>query len=55
MLNRLSTIEISEEQRVINESERILAEENRKIEEAKRVEEDLLDNMKKLIGLNMMQ
>ena len=42
MLNRLSTIEISEEQRVINESERILAEENRKIEEAKRVEAELI-------------
>ena len=36
-LARLSTIEISEEQRVINEAERILSEENRKIEEAKRV------------------
>ena len=35
MLSRLSTIEISEEQRVINEAERILSEENRKIEEAK--------------------
>lgn len=42
MLNRLSTIEISEEQRVINEAERILAEENRKIEEAKRVEAELI-------------
>ena len=30
-LTRLSTIEISEEQRVINEAERILSEENRKI------------------------
>lgn len=42
MLNRLSTIEISEEQRMINEAERILAEENRKIEEAKRVEAELI-------------
>lgn len=42
MLNRLSTIEISEEQRVINEAERILSEENRKIEEAKRVEAELI-------------
>lgn len=42
MLSRLSTIELSEEQRVINESERILAEENRKIEEAKRVEVELI-------------
>lgn len=42
MLNRLSTIEISEEQRVINEAERILSEENRKIEEAKRVEVELI-------------
>ena len=33
-LARLSTIEISEEQRMINEAERILSEENRKIEEA---------------------
>lgn len=41
-LARLSTIEISEEQRVINEAERILAEENRKIEEAKRVEAELI-------------
>ena len=32
MLNRLSTIEISEKQRMINEAERILSEENRKIE-----------------------
>ena len=42
MLSRLSTIEISEEQRVINEAERILSEENRKIEEAKRVEAELI-------------
>lgn len=42
MLNRLSTIEISEEQRVINEAERILSEENRKIEESKRVEAELI-------------
>lgn len=42
MLNRLSNIEISEEQRVINEAERILSEENRKIEEAKRVEAELI-------------
>lgn len=42
MLNRLSTIETSEEQRVINEAERILSEENRKIEEAKRVEAELI-------------
>lgn len=42
MINRLSTIEISEEQRVINEAERILSEENRKIEEAKRVEAELI-------------
>lgn len=42
MLNRLSTIEISEEQRMINEAERILSEENRKIEEAKRVEAELI-------------
>ena len=42
MLSRLSTIEISEEQRVINEAERILSEENRKIEEAKRVEVELI-------------
>ena len=41
-LARLSTIEISEEQRVINEAERILSEENRKIEEAKRVEAELV-------------
>lgn len=42
MLSRLSTIEISEEQRVINEAERILSEENRKIEETKRVEAELI-------------
>ncbi len=42
MLSRLSTVEISEEQRVINEAERILSEENRKIEEAKRVEAELI-------------
>lgn len=42
MINRLSTIEISEEQRVISEAERILSEENRKIEEAKRVEVELI-------------
>lgn len=42
MLNRLSIIEISEEQRQINEAERILSEENRKIEEAKRVEAELV-------------
>lgn len=42
MLSRLSTIEISEEQRVINEAERILSEENRKTEEAKRVEAELI-------------
>lgn len=42
VLSRLSTIEISEEQRVINEAERILSEENRKIEEAKRVEAELV-------------
>ena len=41
-LSRLSTIEISEEQRVINEAERILSEENRKIEETKRVEAELI-------------
>lgn len=41
-LARLSTIEISEEQRMINEAERILSEENRKIEEAKRVESELI-------------
>lgn len=41
-LARLSTIEISEEQRMINEAERILSEENRKIEEAKRVEAELI-------------
>ena len=42
MLSRLSTIEISEEQRMINEAERILAEENRKIEESKRIEAELI-------------
>lgn len=42
MLSRLSAIEISEEQRMINEAERILSEENRKIEEAKRVEAELI-------------
>lgn len=42
MLSRLSTVEISEEQRMINEAERILSEENRKIEEAKRVEAELI-------------
>ena len=42
MLSRLSTVEINEEQRVINEAERILSEENRKIEEAKRVEAELI-------------
>ena len=42
MLSKLSTIEISEEQRMINEAERILSEENRKIEEAKRVEAELI-------------
>ena len=41
-LARLSTIEITEEQRMINEAERILSEENRKIEEAKRVEAELV-------------
>lgn len=41
-LARLSTIESSEEQRIVNEAERILAEENRKIEEAKRVEAELI-------------
>lgn len=41
-LARLSNIEISEEQRVTNEAERILSEENRKIEEAKRVEAELI-------------
>lgn len=41
-LARLSTIEITEEQRMINEAERILSEENRKIEEAKRVEAELI-------------
>ena len=42
MLSRLSAIEISEEQRMINEAERILSEENRKIEEAKRIEAELI-------------
>ena len=42
MLSRLSTIEASEEQRIVNEAERILSEENRKIEEAKRVEAELI-------------
>lgn len=42
MLSRLSTIEISEEQRIVNEAERILSEENRKTEEAKRVEAELI-------------
>ena len=42
MLSKLSAIETSEEQRVINEAERILSEENRKIEEAKRVEAELI-------------
>lgn len=42
MLSRLSTIEISEEQRIVNEAERILSEENRKIEESKRVEAELI-------------
>lgn len=41
-LARLSTIESSEEQRIVNEAERILSEENRKIEEAKRVEAELV-------------
>lgn len=41
-LARLSTIEASEEQRMINEAERILSEENRKIEEAERVEAELI-------------
>ena len=41
-LSRLSTIEASEEQRIVNEAERILSEENRKIEEAKRVEAELI-------------
>ena len=41
-LARLSDIESSEEQRMINEAERILSEENRKIEEAKRVEAELI-------------
>lgn len=41
-LARLSTIELSEEQRQINEAERILSEENRKIEETKRVEAELI-------------
>lgn len=42
MLSRLSTIETNEEQRVINEAERILSEENRKTEEAERVEAELV-------------
>ena len=42
MLSRLSNIETNEEQRMINEAERILSEENRKIEEAKRVEAELI-------------
>ena len=42
MLSRLSAIEISEEQRMINEAERILSEENRKTEEAERVEAELV-------------
>ena len=42
MLSRLSTVEISEDQRVINEAERILSEENRKTEEAERVEAELV-------------
>lgn len=41
-LARLSDIEASEEQRIVNEAERILSEENRKIEEAKRVEAELI-------------
>ena len=41
-LARLSDIEASEEQRIVNEAERILSEENRKIEEAKRVEAELV-------------
>lgn len=42
ILSRLSNIEQQEEQRMINEAERILSEENRKIEEAKRVEAELI-------------
>lgn len=42
MLSRLSNIEQQEEQRMINEAERILSEENRKIEETKRVEAELI-------------
>lgn len=42
MLSRLSNIEQQEEQRMINEAERILSEENRKIEESKRVEAELI-------------
>lgn len=42
MLSKLSTIEISEEQRMTNEAERILSEENRKTEEARRVEAELI-------------
>lgn len=41
-LARLSDIEASEEQRIVNEAERILSEENRKIEEAERVEAELI-------------
>lgn len=41
-LARLSDIEASEEQRIVNEAERILSEENRKIEESKRVEAELI-------------
>ena len=41
-LARLSTIEITEEQRIVNEAERIVAEENRKKEESKRVETELV-------------
>ena len=41
-LARLSTIEITEEQRIVNEAERIVAEENRKKEESKRVEAELV-------------
>lgn len=41
-LARLSDIEASEEQRIVNEAERILSEENRKTEEAKRVEAELI-------------
>lgn len=42
MLSRLSTIESSEEQRIVNEAERILSEENRKIEEADRTKYDAI-------------